>query len=153
LNGGSQDLNEFDTRIITATESILEAINTKRVEGGATALVSTPELSGLAFTRATDLAVRASMSHEEPGTGAVAAEVELALMGYAGPAAELLFATSDPINSVSERVIDAWFADPMHKALLLEPSFRYCGIGMMGDGDLWKVSLILTVNPLEEVGP
>jgi uncharacterized protein YkwD len=149
----SQTPNEFDIRIMTTTASLQEAINSRRAEAGSPALISPPALSELAFKRATDLAVRASMSHEDPDTGSVEVETALAEMGYAGPAAELLYAAPDPLDTLPQRVIDTWFADPMHKALLLESSFRYCGIGMMGDGNLWKISLVLTVNPLEEALP
>jgi uncharacterized protein YkwD len=57
------------------------------------------------------------------------------------------------LDSVPERVIAAWFDDPMHKALLLERTFRSCGIGLMGDGESWIISLVLTASLLEEGGP
>jgi uncharacterized protein YkwD len=141
---------DLDAAILTGAESILNAINVQRAEAGVSALVSQPTLVDLAFMRSTDMSVRSYTGHADPSSGENLPEIKLSEMGYAGPAAELVYATRDPLESVAGRVVEAWFDDPMHKALLLEPSFRYCGIGMMGDGEWWKIALILTVDIPEE---
>jgi uncharacterized protein YkwD len=151
LASETQIPNEFNIRIMTSTKSILQTINARRAEAGVAALISHPALVDLAFTRSTNLAIRSSLSHEDPTNGSIEVETSLSEMGYTGPASELIFAARDPIDTVPDRVLEAWFDDPMHKALLLEPTFRYCGIGMMGDGEWWKISMIIAVAPPEEV--
>lgn len=150
---GASPSGDLVASIAVSRASILQAINVRRAEASAPALLSNPSLDKLAALRAEDLATRAYLDHEDPSSGGVAVEGSLAALGYSGPASELLFAARDPLESVSERVIEAWFEDPMHKALLLEPTFRYCGIGMMGDGEYWKITLVMTVSLPEEVEP
>ena len=143
---------DLEASIDTSTTSILQAINVRRAEAAAPALISHPVLDELASLRAADLTTRGYLTHEDPSSGDTIVEHSLAELNYSGPAGELLFAAQDPLDSVPEKVIAAWFDDPMHKALLLEPTFRYCGIGLMGDGESWKISLVLTVALPEEVG-
>lgn len=145
--------NDLNARIETSAASILHAINVERAEASVPALICQPDLIDVAAMRAADLAVRSYLSHEDPDSGEVEVEQALARMGYSGPAAELLFATRDALDQIPLTVTEAWFADPMHKALLLEPSFRYCGIGVMGDGDVWRITIVLTVAHPEEVSP
>jgi uncharacterized protein YkwD len=147
------DSDELGAKIMDSADAILQAVNVRRADAGVPSLISQPALVDVASARSTALAVGSYLAHEEPTSGNVAVESALAEMNYSGPAAELLFAAQDPLESVADRVIEAWFTDPMHKALLLEPSFRYCGIGLMGDGEFWKISLILTTGLPEEVGP
>jgi uncharacterized protein YkwD len=148
----SVDPGDLSAQMMNTAESIQQAVNVKRAEAGAPSLISHPALVDLASERSTALAVDSYLAHEDPASGTVAVESALAEMNYSGPATELLFAAQDPLESVADRVIEAWFTDPMHKALLLEPSFRYCGIGLMGDGELWKISMILTTGLPPEVG-
>lgn len=144
---------DLDFRVATTAESILQAINVQRAEQGVPALISQPVLVDLALSRSTDLAVRSYLGHEDPETGDVNIETALAQLGYSGPAAELVFASGHPLENVPERVATAWFRDPMHKALLLEPSFMYGGIGIMGDGESWKITMVLTVDLPQEALP
>ncbi len=144
---------DLAARILTGADAILQAINVLRAEAGVPALIIQPVLNEIASARATDLAVRSYLGHEDPDTGEVEVKTTLADIGYSGPAAELLLASQDLLDDVPASVTEAWFNDPMHKALLLEPSFRYCGIGMMGDGDVWMISMVLTVGLPEEVTP
>lgn len=150
---GTGSLPDLDSAILTSAESIFQAINVNRAEAGVPGLLSHATLVELAYFRSTDMAVRSYTSHEDPVTGEFILGEVLSEAGYSGPAAELVFAARDPLGSVPERVSEAWFDDPMHKALLLEPSFRFCGIGLMGDGDHWKVTLILAVSLPEEGTP
>ena len=143
----------LDLRVATTAESILQAINVQRAEQGVPALISQPVLVDLALARSTDLAVRSYLGHADPETGDVKIESALAELGYSGPAAELIFASGHPLESVPERAATAWFRDPMHKALLLEPTFMYGGIGIMGDGESWKITMVLTVDLPQEALP
>lgn len=152
VTADSVDPDDLSAQMMNTAESIQQAVNVKRAEAGAPSLISHPALVDLASERSTALAMGSYLAHEDPASGTVAVESALAKMNYSGPATELLFAAQDPLESVADRVIEAWFTDPMHKALLLEPSFRYCGIGLMGDGELWKISMILTTGLPPEVG-
>lgn len=153
LPGGMQVSEDLTKQLSTTTDSILQAINVQRAKQGVPALISRPILADLALSRSTELAARSYLEHADPETGEIKIEKSLAELGYSGPAAELLFAAEHPLESVPEGVVTAWFEDPMHKALLLEPSFRYCGIGVMGDGGSWKIAMVLTVSLPEEVVP
>jgi uncharacterized protein YkwD len=151
--GGLQVSEDLVSRISTTTDSILQAINVQRAEQGVPALITQPILADLALSRSADMAARSYLEHADPETGEIKIEKSLAGIGYSGPAAELLFAAEHPLESVPQQVVTAWFEAPMHKALLLEPSFRYCGIGIMGDGGSWKIAMVLTVSSPEEVAP
>jgi uncharacterized protein YkwD len=137
---------DLDAAILDTAEAIVRAINVQRAEAGTPALIPEARLADIANLRSTDMTVRSYTGHDDPETGRTILEDLLAQTGYAGPSAELIYAARDPLDSVPDRVIEAWLNDPMHKALLLEPSFRYCGIGLQGDGMWWKLTLILTVD-------
>jgi uncharacterized protein YkwD len=89
------------------------------------------------------MAVQGYLDHVDPEASEVRAQSILQERGYFGQAAELIFATHDPLQETATATLDAWFDDPDHKAVLLSPDFRYAGLGMMGDGDRWVVTLIL----------
>lgn len=134
-------------------DSILHAINLRRAEAGVPGLVSREDLAGFAKLRSMDMSARAYTGHEDPATGENLLELMLAEMGYSGPAAELVYSSRTPPENLPVRLTEAWFEDPMHKALLLEPSFRFCGIGIAGEGGEWKVAVILTIDLPEESNP
>jgi uncharacterized protein YkwD len=54
----------------------------------------------------------------------------------------LVLATEDSLESVAQSTLHAWFSDPDHEAVLLSPIFRYAGLGLMGDGSRWIITLI-----------
>lgn len=151
--GSSDEMQDLDAAIHMSAESILKAVNVERADAEAAGLISHMGLTELARSRSTDMSVRGYTGHEDPISGENLVTSLLAENGYRGPAAELVYTADDPLEGLSASVTDAWFSDPMHKALLLEPAFRFAGLGIMGDGSAWKVTLILAADVPEESLP
>jgi uncharacterized protein YkwD len=130
------------------TTSILSGINVRRTAEGLSPLIVHETLKDVAFSRAEDMVARDYFSHADPGGGSIPARQLLTASGFSGRLAENLFATTGPLNDVSVKTLEAWFNSPMHRANLMDPSFRYTGLGLMGDGVWWKVTQVFA-----EYGP
>lgn len=138
---GSSDV--LQAAISTSADAILNGINLRRTQEGLLPWVIEPVLIDSAYERSVEMAVQGYLDHVDPGESEVRAQSILQERGYFGQAAELIFATHAPLQETAEVTLHAWFDDPDHKAVLLSPNFRYAGLGLMGDGDRWFVTLIL----------
>lgn len=138
--GGSDVLQ---AAISTSADAIINGINLRRAQDGLLPWVVEADLVNFAYERAVDMAVRGYLDHVEPGESQVLAETALHEQGFYGQAAELVFATQGALQDVASITLDAWFEDIDHRAVLLSPDFRYAGLGLMGDGTRWVVTLML----------
>lgn len=129
--------------ISTSTDAILNGINLRRAQEGLLPWLVEPPLVDYAYERSVDMAIRGFLDHTAPGDAEVEVLSALQERAYFGQAAELLFATQEPLQEVAQITLEAWFTDPNHEAVLLSPEFRYAGLGLMGDGSRWIVTLIL----------
>lgn len=139
---------DLDAAISSTTDALLSAINIRRALEGWPPLVHQAALHEIAKNRAIDMSARAYLSHEDPETAKTLVENMLIDGGYYGQVAELVYAAIEPLDLLSEMVIDDWFDDADTRAVLLSPVFHFIGIGLMGDGTTWKI-----VQVLAEYGP
>jgi uncharacterized protein YkwD len=146
---GSSTLGEeygsdvLQAAISTSADTILNAINLRRTQAGLLPWLVEPTLVDYAYERSVDMAIRGYLDHIVPGEEQVQVIPALQDGDYYGQAAELVFATQDSLQNVASVTLAAWFDDPDHEALLMSPLFRYVGLGVMGDGSQWIVTLIL----------
>ncbi|MEJ2013302.1 MAG: CAP domain-containing protein [Anaerolineales bacterium] len=141
---------DLTSAITTAADSILAAVNLQRALAGIPPLIQQPALVDAAYTRSTDMAVRRYLGHVDPADGSQAAEELLHANGFQGRAAELLFQTERPVSEVSQAAVDAWLQDSDHSLILLSPEFRYAGIGVMGNGERWTVTMLVVGESPQE---
>jgi uncharacterized protein YkwD len=66
----------------------------------------------------------------------------LVAAGYGGAMAENLFASTESVGQLADAAMAAWMGSPAHRQVILDPRYRYLGVGLMGDGTWWKVSQV-----------
>jgi uncharacterized protein YkwD len=142
-SGSSGSSDVLQAAISTSADALINGINLKRTQNGLLPWVVEPILVDFAYERAVDMAVQGYLDHVEPGESKVLVEAALHEQGFFGQAAELVFATEGALQEVASITLHAWFEDIDHRAVLLSPDFRYAGLGLMGDGTRWVVTLIL----------
>ncbi len=125
-----------------ASDAVLKGVNAARTERGLAPLQSSDQLTDFAYLRSEDMIVRDYYGHLDPATGEAVLWTLLADAGYEGRIAENLFAMTGLIDGVPEAVLNAWLDSADHRANLLDPSFRFTGIGLMGDGTWWMIAQI-----------
>jgi uncharacterized protein YkwD len=134
---------DLDTAISSTTDALLSAINVRRALEGWPPLVRQIALTEIANNRAIDMSVHTYLSHEDLETTEILVESMLLDRGYHGRVAELVYAANVPLDRLGEIAIDEWFDDPDTRSVLLNPGFHYIGIGMVGDGTMWKIVQVL----------
>lgn len=135
--------SELDAAVITAAEAILASVNVRRALSGIPPLIELPELTTIASQRSLDMAVGRYLGHVDPRSGEVPVERMLEKAGFKGQAAELLYHSQKGLAVLADEVVETWFVDKDHQLVLLSPEFRYCGIGIMGDGQAWNFTAVL----------
>ena len=118
---------------------IVSQINALRKQEGLAPLVSTATLMGIAQLRAEDMVARGYFSHDDPRTGLPAPEALLVSSGYTGRVAENLYTSNAPLDQLAAAAVQAWQDSEAHRANLLDSHYRFTGVGVMGDGSMWKV--------------
>jgi uncharacterized protein YkwD len=129
--------------ISSSADAIFEGINLRRVQEGFAGLELEPSLVDLAYTRSVDMAVRGYLDHASPEENQVQLLPDLQAGGFSGQAAELIYASSAPLDRIPDECLEAWFEDGDHASILLSPVFKLAGIGLMGDGSQWIVTVLL----------
>ncbi len=132
----------FQAAISTAADAIINGINLRRAQDGFLPWVVDPVLLDYAYERVIDMAVSDYLDHTAPGAEQILVESGLKGRDFYGSAAELVFATNRPLEEVAQVTLDLWFEDNEHKAVLFSPDLRFVGLGLMGDGEHWIVTLI-----------
>jgi uncharacterized protein YkwD len=141
-NGSVGDSDVLQAAISTSADAIMNGVNLQRAQEGLAPWLIEAELAEIAYERSVDMAVRGYLDHADPDDDRVPVESALIEHNYSGQAAELVLATEDSLQAVAHDALQAWFSDPNHEAVLLSPIFRYAGLGLMGDGSRWIVTLI-----------
>ena len=148
VESAERDLNAAMT---TAADSVLAAVNVRRALGGVPPLIQQPVLSEVARERSIDMAASGYLGHVNPQDGQVSVEALLGSAGVIGQAAELLYQSTLTIDQISQQAVAAWFQDSDHNLILLSPDFRFAGVGVMGDGERWILTLILSGEAPKEL--
>jgi uncharacterized protein YkwD len=134
-------LNREDLAVIA--QRIVTEINIRRAEAGLPALIMLDELNWIAFSRSNDMIARGYLSHIDPVDGSIPAWDMLAEANCAGRLVEHVFATPGSMDTVVWNTIRAWFGDSKHDLNLMDPHLKYTGIGVMDDGQWWKVTQVI----------
>jgi uncharacterized protein YkwD len=127
-------------------DAILVGTNQQREHLDLYTLELDSTLVEMAYQRSIDMAVRGYVDHTSPEDNQVHLLEDLQADGFSGQVAELIFATRAPLEDVPEECLRVWFDDDDHTSILLSPVFHYAGVGLMGDGERWIVTVILVEN-------
>ncbi len=141
--GAPSQSDVLQAAISTSADAILNGINLRRAQKGIAPWIIEPILVEYAYERSIDMAVRGYLDHLDPQNGEILVQRALQEQVFYGQAAEFVYATGDQLTEVSTSTLAAWFGDADHEAVLYSPDFRYAGLGIMGDGSNWIVTLIV----------
>ncbi len=128
--------------LLPIAESIAEAINRLRVATGVEPLVIDDGLTRIAFARSADMVVRGYLSHEDPLDGSNLPYRLLTDAGYGGLLGENVFASQADLEDLVDEAVDGWLRSPTHRATAMDPSFHFTGVGVLSDGEWWKVTQV-----------
>lgn len=140
LTGG--DLAATRQDLTPIGEMLLVRINHDRDVLGLPALTPSQALDQVAGLRAEDMLARDYLASNGPGDASIAAKDLMAVAGYRGRLGELIYEYVGPLDSLADASVGAWMASDAHRALLLDTTYRYDGVGVIGDGERWIVSLV-----------
>lgn len=126
--------------LLPTAQAIAEAINSLRTATGVEPLVMDDGLTHIAFARSADMVVRGYLSHEDPVDGSNLPYRLLTDAGYGGMLGENVFASQADLESLVDEAVEAWLRSPAHRATAMDPSFHFTGVGVLSDGEWWKVT-------------
>lgn len=128
--------------LLPIAEAIAEAINRLRLATGVEPLVIDDGLTRIAFARSADMVVRGYLSHEDPVDGSNLPYMLLTDAGYGGLLGENVFASQADIENLVDEAVDGWLRSPAHRATAMDPNFHFTGVGVLSDGEWWKVTQV-----------
>lgn len=128
--------------LLPTAAAIADSVNRLRAATGVEPLVVDEGLTRLAFARSADMVVRGYLSHEDPVDGSNLPWRLLTEAGYGGLLGENVFATQAPLDEVVDEAVDGWLRNAAHRAVALDPAFRFTGVGLLSDGEWWKVTQV-----------
>lgn len=128
--------------LMPVAQEIVGIVNSERIAQGLPALTAPPVLMGVAFERSEDMVARGYFSHEDPEDGSTLAWSLLVGAGFGGRLGENIFATPGDLEDVASIALAAWLGSPAHRDQILNPAFHYTGVGLMGDGTVWKITQV-----------
>lgn len=128
--------------LMPVAQEIVGTVNSERIAQGLPALTAPPVLMGVAFERSEDMVSRGYFSHEDPEDGSILAWSLLVGAGFGGRLGENIFATPGNLEDVASIALAAWLGSPAHRDQILNPAFHYTGVGLMGDGTVWKITQV-----------
>jgi uncharacterized protein YkwD len=130
-------------RAMSAAVAIVQGINLERGRMGRSTLQVRTDLFDIAFLRAEELVARGYFDHVDPADGRLPAQVELVRAGYSGKMGEVFVALFSPIGTLAPRALQAWWESEPHRQVLMDPAYRYLGVGLASDQVWWKVVILL----------
>lgn len=141
-SGGSPSAAVSVDDLIPPALAILDGVNDLRQENGLPPLEGDGILFSIAFARAQDMAERKYLGHFDPQGGAPLASVSMTQLGFEGKLAENVSAFSGRIEDAAFKTLEAWGGSPAFRTVMLDPVFRYSGVGLSWDGQWWKVAQV-----------
>ncbi|MGZ4358853.1 MAG: CAP domain-containing protein [Gaiellaceae bacterium] len=111
---------------------ILAAVNQTRAEYGLRPLHLSPQLSRAAVGHSWSMAARGYFSHSSSDGTSFPTRVShyYRAHGYSvWRVGETLFWATP--NATARQLVDAWLASPSHRAIVLSPTFRQIGLGIV----------------------
>ncbi len=143
LQAGPEAVDARRAILRPAAASLVERLNAERAALGLPSLEISDTLSDLAFARAEDMTARGFLASQDPATGQPLPLEPMLGAGFEGNLAEVLGSASPGVQDLGAITLAEWLASPTHRAVLLDPVYRYAGAGLMTDGHTWKVVLLL----------
>jgi uncharacterized protein YkwD len=134
------DAIEPPADLLPTAEAIAEAINRLRLATGVEPLVIDDGLTRMAFARSADMVARGYLSHEDPLNGNNIPYRLMTNAGYAGLLGENVFASQADLDRLVDEAVDGWLRSATHRATAMAPTFHFTGVGLMSDGEWWKVT-------------
>jgi uncharacterized protein YkwD len=128
--------------LLPIAEAIAEAINRLRAATGVEPLVIDDGLTRIAFARSADMVVRGYLSHEDPLDGSNLPYRLLTDAGYGGLLGENVFASQANVEDLVDEAVDGWLRSPAHRETAMDPGFHFTGVGVLSDGEWWKVTQV-----------
>jgi uncharacterized protein YkwD len=136
--GATQTMSEAPPAQVEAAVACL--VNAERTARGLSGVERADALEVSAQRHATDMVARRYFAHVSPTNGTVDKRARRA--GYLTESCWSLgedLGWAPPSVSSARAVVDAWMASPTHRAVILDPTFRDIGIGLVsraptGDG-------------------
>jgi uncharacterized protein YkwD len=86
------------------------------------------------------------LAHVDPNGVYPSARELLAAGGYETAVAELVFASQDELGRLPQVAVGRWTDSPDNRTALLDPVYRYAGVGVMSDGAWWKIVVLLSAS-------
>ena len=128
--------------LVAIAQAIAESVNKLRVAMGEEPLAVDDRLTRIAFARSADMVVRGYFSHDDPQSSRNLALWLLTDAGYRGKLGENLFATQAPLEDVVDETINGWLRSETHRANAMDAGFHLTGVGLLSDGEWWKVTQV-----------
>ncbi len=128
--------------LMPVAQEIVRSVNDERTARGLPALAAPASLMEVAFERSEDMVARGYFGHEYPENGSALAWSLLVGAGFGGALGENIFATPGSLEDVASIALAAWLGSPAHREQILNPIFHYTGVGLMGDGTVWKITQV-----------
>jgi uncharacterized protein YkwD len=126
--------------LLPVATAIADAVNRLRLATGVDPLIVDEGLTRLAFARSADMVVRGYLSHDDPTDGSNLPYRLLTDAGYHGLLGENVFASQADFEHLVDEAVDGWLRSAAQRETALNPSFHYTGVGVLSDGEWWKVT-------------
>jgi uncharacterized protein YkwD len=124
-------------------DSILARLNVRRAIDGLPSIVSHDSLRDIATLRSQDMAVRGYLSHQDPESGQMPAEMMMNTASFRGRLAEVVFVTDHSLANLPAITVAAWLESPANRSVVMDPVFHVGGVGVANGEEGWIVTLVL----------
>lgn len=121
---------------------IVAQINLQRAQIGLSPLVTSAALTDIAFSRSEDMMARSYFGHADRAGALPEVWPMLSAAGYSGKLGENLYEFRGALTDAGAAALGAWMASRDHRKLLLDDRFHFTGVGLMGDGFVWRVTQV-----------
>jgi uncharacterized protein YkwD len=128
--------------LLPTASAIADEVNRLRVAIGIEPLAIDDGLTRIAFARSADMVMRGYLSHEDPSDGSNLPYLLLTDAGYRGLLGENIFASQAELGDLVDEAVDGWLRSPEQRAAAMDPTFHFTGVGVMSDGEWWKVTQV-----------
>lgn len=121
---------------------VVAQINLDRDRAGLAPLVTSAALTDIAFSRSQDMIARSYFGHADRADALPQVWPMLSAYGYAGKLGENLYEYHGSLADAGAATVRTWMASRDHRKLLLDDRFHFTGVGLMGDGSVWRVTQV-----------
>jgi uncharacterized protein YkwD len=124
---------------------LIELVNSGRVSAGLAPVTLDSGLMRLALSRSTDMATRNYYSHITPEGKDFIDLMREARMPFKF-AGEVLSKNNHPDQIAADRTYTSWMGSPSHHDIIMDPRYRWVGVGEAGDGEGYRYFTMIFVQ-------